>query len=65
MLCTGLGAVILTFASAEPVTAAISTAAPILLPVLGVVFGLYLAMVGVFIAGGAVLFVIISRRGRD
>lgn len=29
--------------------------APILLPVLGVIFGLYVAMVGVFIAGGAVL----------
>ncbi|MDE2404308.1 MAG: DUF1700 domain-containing protein [Sphingomonadales bacterium] len=29
--------------------------APILLPVLGVVFGLYVATVGVFVAGGAVL----------
>jgi uncharacterized membrane protein len=28
--------------------------APILLPVIGVIFGLYVAMVGVFIAGGAV-----------
>jgi uncharacterized membrane protein len=28
--------------------------APILLPVIGVIFGLYVAMVGVFIGGGAV-----------
>ncbi|MBU6268470.1 MAG: DUF1700 domain-containing protein [Sphingomonadales bacterium] len=29
--------------------------APILLPLLGVIFGLYVAMIGVFVAGGAVL----------
>ncbi len=38
LLCLGLGAVILTFASAEPETAAISTSAPILLPVAGAAF---------------------------
>jgi len=38
LLCTGLGAVILTFASAEPETAAISTSAPILLPIAAVAF---------------------------
>ena len=38
LLCTGLGAIILTFASAEPETAAVSTLAPILLPVAAAAF---------------------------
>jgi hypothetical protein len=38
LLCAGLGAVILTFASAEPETAAISPSAPILLPIAAVAF---------------------------
>jgi hypothetical protein len=38
LLCTGLGAVILTFASAEPETAAISTSAPVLLPIAATAF---------------------------
>lgn len=38
LLCAGLGAVILTFASAEPETAAISTSAPILLPIAAAAF---------------------------
>jgi hypothetical protein len=38
LLCSGLGAVILTFASAEPETEAVSTSAPILLPIAAVAF---------------------------
>ena len=38
LLCTGLGAVILTFASAEPEAAAISSSAPILLPIAAAAF---------------------------
>jgi len=38
LLCIGLGAVILTFASAEPETAAISTSAPILVPIAAAAF---------------------------
>ena len=38
LLCAGLGAVILTFASAEPETAAISTSAPLLLPIAAAAF---------------------------
>lgn len=41
LLCVGLGTVILTFASAEPETAAISAAAPVLLPIAAVAFLLF------------------------